>query len=77
MQRLKSEALGFSFVCLSCIVCVCVDSRMFAHILLLITVVSCMFFLVWESLPYRSLVTDKINFAYDYVIGMYCYYTAR
>ena len=45
------------------------DYRMFAHILLLITIVSCMFFLVWESLPYRSLVTDKINFAYDYIIG--------
>jgi len=44
---------------------------MFAHLLLLITVISCMFLLVWENLPYHSLVTDKINFAYDYIIGMY------
>jgi len=50
-----------------------VTCRMFAHILLLITVISCMFLLVWESLPYKSLVTDKINFAYDYIIGMYTY----
>jgi len=46
---------------------------MFAHLLLLITVISCLFFLVWESLPYRSLVADKINFAYDYIIGTYCW----
>jgi len=44
---------------------------MFAHVLLLITVISCMFFFVYENLPYRSLVTDKINFAYDYIIGKY------
>jgi len=45
---------------------------MFAHLMLLAAFLSCLAMMVYESFPYRSLVIDKVDFAYDYVIGNVC-----
>lgn len=44
--------------------------EMFAHLLLLITIVFAMVAIVWQNMPYNSLVSDKVLYAYDYIIGM-------
>ena len=44
---------------------------MFAHVLLLITLIFAIGSIIYQSLPYRSLVKDDILFAYDYIIGTY------
>lgn len=43
--------------------------KMFAHVLLLITVIAAMAALVWQNLPYKSLMTDNVRYTYDYIIG--------
>lgn len=43
---------------------------MFAHLLLLVTVVFAMVAIVWQNMPYNSLISDKVLYAYDYIIGM-------
>jgi len=42
---------------------------MFVHVLLLITVIASMLGIVWQNLPYRSLVNDQLLYSYDYIIG--------
>lgn len=44
--------------------------EMFAHLLLLATVVFAMVAIVWQNMPYNSLISDKVLYAYDYIIGM-------
>ena len=42
---------------------------MFAHLLLLVTILFAIGSVVWQSIPYASLVKEDMLYSYDYIIG--------